>query len=422
LQSTDTQGVCASDLIPRLHRQDIGLRARKMSNREILIDVSRLVWRFWRGRVATGVDRVCLAYVEHFAGRAQAVIQRRGHYFILRPDHSDELFGLFLEPTNFRRHFLRLAVRAIPASRRRPEIGGSIYLNVGHTGLDEQSLVSWIKDNGLRAIFLIHDLIPLLHPEYCRAGERAKHERRMRNVLISAHGLIANSQATIDDVATFAKGEGLPIPPSLAAWIASSPIPKNTSARTFDRSHFIVVGTIEARKNHVLLLHIWRRLIKKLGRSTPLLIIVGQRGWEANQAIAMLDRSNDLADHVRELGTCDDDELARLIVGARALLMPSFTEGFGLPVAEALELGTPVIASDLPVFREFADEIPTYLDPLDGTTWEHTIMSFTGESAERDRQLRAISGYRPPNWRHHFEMVETWLHGLSKHPSSPART
>src|SRR6185503_14737126 len=93
----------------------------------------------------------------------------------------------------------------------------------------------------------------------------------------------------------------------------------------------------------------------------------------------------------------------------RALLMPSFAEGFGLPVAEALQLGTPVIASDLPVFREFAGDIPTYVDVLDGLGWMSTIMSFTGESLERERQIQAMSSYRAPTWETHFEVVDEWL-------------
>jgi len=123
----------------------------------------------------------------------------------------------------------------------------------------------------------------------------------------------------------------------------------------------------------------------------------------------MLDRAVDLKDHVLELGACDDLELAGLIAGARALLMPSFAEGFGMPVAEALQLGTPVIASDLPVYREFAGSIPTYLDAIDGPGWLSSIMNFTGDSLERERQLQVMRGYRAPDWKSHFDQVQKWL-------------
>ena len=384
-----------------------------MSDRDILIDVSRLIWRLWRGGLPTGVDRVCLAYVKHYRARAQAVVQRRGRHFVLTPKHSDELFALFDRfGSDLHGKLARLAVPAFAAARKDPDRKGLLYLNVGHTGLEESSLPAWIKRSAIRAVFLIHDLIPLLNPEYCRPGESAKHERRMLNVLKSAHGVIGNSQATVDDLARFAAGAGLPMPPAVAAWIAGPDLPPDFSPKTFNRAHFVTVGTIEARKNHLLLLQVWRRLIARDPASTPLLVIVGQRGWEASQTFAMLDRAAALRGHVVELARCGDAELAGLIAGARALLMPSFTEGFGLPVSEALQLKSPVIASDLPVFREFAGEIPTYLDPLDGVGWQSAITEFMGNSPEYERQKRALRSYCAPDWQRHFEVVDPWLNSL----------
>lgn len=381
--------------------------------REILIDVSRLVWRFWRGGLPTGIDRVCLAYMEHFRAQAHAVVQKGGRYHVLNRKHSDALFDILsANPAGFRRKFVQLAARAMPAARARPAAPGMLYLNIGHTGLDDPLLPDWTRRSGVRAIYFIHDLIPLLHPEYCRPGEQAKHQRRMANVLKSAAGLIANSQATADDVASFAESQSVAMPPSVVAWIAGSPIPPEVTPATFDRPHFVVVGTIEGRKNHSLLLHIWKRFAARYGAETPLLLIVGQRGWEAGHALAMLERAIDLKGHVRELGKCGDAELANVIAGARALLMPSFAEGFGLPLSEALQLGTPVIASDLPVFREFAGDIPTYLDPLDGIGWENTITGFTGDSLERERQRQAMTSYRAPDWTAHFAVVDKWLESL----------
>jgi glycosyltransferase involved in cell wall biosynthesis len=384
-----------------------------MNEREILIDVSRLVWRLWRGGLPTGIDRVCLAYVDHFRSRAQAVVQRGGRYYIFTPGHSDKVFDLFLRGSDgFRRRFATLAALAFPMARAMPKRRGLLYLNIGHTGLDEPTLVQWISRAELRAIYFIHDLIPLLHPEFCRAGEEAKHLKRMTNVLASASGLIGNSAATIADVASFAAAGELPMPPSVAAWIAGPAAPPDVQPRRFDRPHFVVVGTIEARKNHALLLYVWQRIVAELGDAAPLLVIVGQRGWEADQATALLDRAPDLEGHVIELGKSDDRELAGLIAGARALLMPSLAEGFGLPVAEALELGTPVIASHLPVFREFADDIPTYVDRLDGPAWRKTILDFVEDSPERRRQLTAMRNFVAPDWATHFQIVEGWIQTL----------
>ena len=376
----------------------------------ILIDVSRLVWRWWRGGLPTGIDRVCLAYVDHFGKHARAVVQRGGHQYVFSAAHSARLFRLFARgPGGFRPRFAALAAAALLSGAGKPRRQGLLYLNVGHTGLNEPALPRWIEREGLRAIYFVHDLIPLSHPQYCRPGEEQKHRRRMENVLRSASGVIGNSQATLNELAAFAEERGCLMPPAVASFIAGPPVPAIIEPVVLDRPYFIIVGTIEGRKNHILLLRIWERLARKYGSQTPLLVIVGQRGWEADEVLAMLDRGDRLNNHVRELGTCTDDQLANLIAGARALLMPSFAEGFGLPVAEALELGTPVIASDLPVFREFAQDIPTYLDPSDSPAWEDAIISFTTDSTARKRQLKAMKNFKAPDWRSHFLAVDEWL-------------
>lgn len=385
-----------------------------MADRDVLLDVSRLIWRLWRGGLPTGVDRVCLAYVDHFRARSRAVVQRRGRHFVLNESHSDRLFALIAGgPASFRRNFVKLGLTALPSARRLPAERGLLYVNVGHTGLDDPSLGAWIAKADARPVFLVHDLIPILHSQYCRSGEQAKHERRIENALRSAAGFIANSETTLSELRQFAHVRSLAMPPSIAAWIAGPPIPNGVLPKHFDRPHFIVVGTIEGRKNHELLLNIWKRMAQTDGRP-PLLVIVGQRGWKAERVTAMLDHSTELRGNVLELGSCGDDELAALIAGAKALLMPSFAEGFGLPVVEALELGTPVIASDLAVFREIAGDVPTYVDCRNADAWENAIRSFLVDGPERQRQFARMAEFRAPDWTTHFKLVDAWIETLPK--------
>jgi len=392
---------------------DIATRMAPSKRRDLLLDVSRLVWRAWRGKLPTGIDRVCLEYVAHFGARALAVIQYRGRVFVLSPGASERLFSLLLVGVQgLRKKMVALGVRALARARRSPPQRGMIYLNVGHTGLHEIALTRWISANGVRAVHFIHDLIPITHPQFCRAGESQKHSDRIRNALKSATGIIGNSQATLDELATFASGMELSVPPSLVAWISGVQIAKSVVPRRYARPHFISIGTIEGRKNHALLLKVWRRLIPTLGDKAPILVLVGQRGWEAEEATALLDRGGDLDSYVRELSMCEDDKLLELLAGATALLMPSFAEGFGLPIIEALEVGTPVIASDLPVFRELVCDIPTYLDPADADAWEEAIRSFIAKGTEYQRQKSRMHGYPVPKWRGHFVAVEDWLSTL----------
>ncbi|WP_308461819.1 glycosyltransferase [Sphingomonas folli] len=379
----------------------------------LLLDVGRLVWRSWAGRLPTGIDRVCHAYLDRYAGRAHGVIQWKGRRFVLPPGDTARLAALLAGDSADRRPRLAaLLARALPRAVRAPR-RGALYLNVGHTGLDDPGLVDWIARHELRAVHLIHDLIPLETPEYCRPGEASRHERRMRHALASASGIIGNSCATLDALDAFGAARGLPRPAAVAAWLAADALPcPATAPAPPDTPYFVAVGTIEGRKNHLLLLQLWRELARRLGGSAPRLVLVGQRGWEAADAMALLDRCAALAPLVEERGRCDDEALATLLTGARALLMPSFAEGYGMPVVEAMRLGVPVIASDLPVFREVAGTIPTYLSPLDAVAWERAVLDFAGESPTRERQRAALRGYRAPDWGTHFAAVEPWLAAL----------
>lgn len=284
-----------------------------------------------------------------------------------------------------------------------------IYFNVGHTGLDDPASPRWIAANGIRAIYLIHDLIPLTHPQYCRAGEDAKHGRRMIHALDSASGIIANSRDTLSEIERFAASHSRQMPPAVVAWLSGQAPPANVLPIRLERPYFVTVGTIEARKNHLMLLRAWEGLVRDMGEQAPILVIVGARGWEAAETMEILDEPGLLRGFVHEVSGCDDAGLAAWVAGARALLMPSFVEGFGLPVIEALQLGTPVIASDLPVYREIVGDTPTYLDAADTDAWAKTIRQFASDGPDRRRQLAAIEGYRAPSWDHHFRIVEAWL-------------
>jgi hypothetical protein len=180
----------------------------------LLLDVTRLIWRRWKGRLPTGIDRVCLAYLRHFGPRAQAVVQRDGFRRILDIKASQELFALLEAPADvFKARVVAGGLRNL--GRFNAKGCGRVYLNVGHTGLDKDGFQRWVRTADVRPVYLVHDLIPITHPEFCRPGEQDKHRQRMRTVLTTAAGVIGNSQATLDELTAFARTEALPSPPAL---------------------------------------------------------------------------------------------------------------------------------------------------------------------------------------------------------------
>ena len=378
--------------------------------------MTRLIWRRWKGRRPTGIDRVTLAYLHHFRDRSQAVIQHERYRRILGIEASQQLFALLDQPGNrFKSSLLLGALRNFghPVAGGR----GRIYLNVGHTGLNLVGFRAWVERSHVRPVYMVHDLIPISNPQFCRPGEDEKHRERMRAVLHTASGIIANSQVTLDELSRFAAEEMVAMPPSIAVWLGCDPLPMVREIESLSQQTFVVLGTIEARKNHLMLLNVWSNLIDRMGDRAPQLLIIGQRGWEADDVFERLDRDGKLRGHVIELNDCSDDELARHLGGARALLFPSLSEGYGMPLMEALGSGVPVIASNLPALREIGGVVPTYLEPSDHESWERVIVEFASSlSAERTAQIRRMNGFHAPTWTEHFNAVENWLGKLPQQP------
>lgn len=380
----------------------------------MLIDVTRLVSRFMDGRLPTGVDRVGLAYVQHYGQQALAVVRWAGRLWVLPRAQSLDLFAWLAHPSAAR-DAVWIVVRGIVAGGWWQGGSGAVFLNTGHTGLHEDAYVSLLRKMAVRPVFVVHDLIPITHPEYCRTGESERHSRRMQHVLALGHGVVANSQATLDDLSRFAARLQLPMPPAVVGMLAPGPAHCVASTRPVPEPYFVVLGTIEPRKNHILLLHVWRRLVEQYGEHAPRLVVIGQRGWECENVVDLLERCAEIKNFVREVADCSDDSLVNYLHHAQALLFPSFVEGYGMPLVEALALGVPVIASNLPVFHEIAADVPEYIDPLDGLRWAERIMDYTRpDSALRVAQLQRITHFKTPNWGEHFVKADGLLARLGE--------
>ena len=108
-----------------------------------------------------------------------------------------------------------------------------------------------------------------------------------------------------------------------------------------------------------------------------------------------------------------DRGLLRLLANARGLLMPSFAEGYGLPVVEALSVGTPVVVSDIPVFREISQGCAVFHHPLDGPGWRQAVVTLSDSDHPGTREARQkAQAFRAPSWEGHFDSVGSFLAGL----------
>jgi glycosyltransferase involved in cell wall biosynthesis len=386
----------------------------------IILDITRLLSRAHHP-TPTGIDRVEFSWAHYLAHQSE----RQALFQAWVPMFGRRQFSR-LEVVAYLRHLElrwqgrsvgndRSAVaRLLSGSSRAEKGGGHVCLSLSHQKLHLAGKVALSRPEAGKLAIFIHDAIPSDYPEYARDGGSARHDLRIENSFEHADVIMVNSEATKQSLQRFARRSAKP-PPIYVAPLGISPVPNVTpKIESISRPYFLCLGTIEPRKNHLLLLHIWRRMAETLrDADIPQLVLVGRRGWENENIVDMLDRSPRLKGLVIEKGRADDKELNELLAGARALLMPSFVEGYGLPVAEALAAGVPVIASDLDVFREIAGSVPDYIDPLDGPKWLSTILNFTTTlSPARAAQLVRLQDWAPPKWEDHFDLVLSRLDRL----------
>ena len=294
---------------------------------------------------------------------------------------------------------------------------GALYLNVAQHGFEYPALFRWLDARpDVAPVFLAHDLLPLDFPEYFRPGYKALFQRRFELIAQRARAVVTTCGATAERLREEFRAMDRPCPPIHAEPLAS-PLEAAGDAALVDPElaslpYFVAVGTWEPRKNHILLLNVWRELATR-GGETPKLICVGGRGFGARQMIESLERSKTLAPHVRRVSGLSSDALRRLLANARALLAPNFAEGYGIPLVEALSVGAPVVCSDIPVFREVTQNCATFLSPLDGAGWLAAVrqLAESGSSAS-DNARRLAHSFKPPNWTEYFAGVEAFLDSL----------
>lgn len=260
---------------------------------------------------------------------------------------------------------------------------------VAQTGLDlfhgtNYCVPLW---GGCRTVMTIHDLTLYLYPETYQQHVLQRMRHRLPVMARTANLIITPSESVRREVC-----EHLPVEPSKVIAIpeAARPIFRRASReqiaevrRRLDvaEEFILFVGTIEPRKNLLMLVRAFEEVLKETS-SSPQLVIAGGLGWQNDDLYAHIAKAG-IGDRVRFTGYVSDEDLCALYSSCRACVYPSLYEGFGLPPLEAMACGAPVITSRIASIVETVGDAARLVAPDDMQSLTRAILDLLRDEAER---------------------------------------
>lgn len=277
-------------------------------------------------------------------------------------------------------------------------------------------LLPLLKKQGVRIVAHIYDIISITHPQCCL-------ERGVYNFMdfIGAHlqyadDIIVNAQATVDELQKLTQRLGISLPPchviplgadfAKQEIITEDQVPKNVVEAVQDRPYILMVGTIEPRKNHKLLLEAYDKGLKEMGYN---IIMAGYMGWNMEEFEQKLESHPDYGKRIFHFTGLDDKAIAFLYQHAKFLAFCSYTEGFGLPIIEAIQRGTPVLAADVPVLREVGGDYCVWFEQDDAGELCEAVCALANSSGWYEKLKNNNKCFHAVTWEKCHSMMDKVL-------------
>ena len=214
-----------------------------------------------------------------------------------------------------------------------------------------------------RLVYTVHDLVFWMYPEYATEATRLVCQRELLQALSRADGFLFVSNYTRREFDLMLPGwlESSQRPYALSP--GASRFPAAAAPRSWSPdAPWLMVGSLEPRKNHACALDAYEIYRTRAVRPRPL-VFAGGRGWKSEPLHARINALIDAGVPLINLGYVPDEELAALYARSFALLAPSWHEGFGLPLVEAMSAGLPALASLRASLPEIGDDAVRYIAP-----------------------------------------------------------
>jgi glycosyltransferase involved in cell wall biosynthesis len=257
---------------------------------------------------------------------------------------------------------------------------------------------------GIKLAAFVHDMIPIENGALVERRHALQFRKWLQETLAIADAVLAISKYSRNALIDFAAASGWTVPRVEVIRLGEgfSPRLKVGGGRKIrlPRRYVLFVSTIEIRKNHKLLVRVWRRLIARHGAdAVPVLIFAGQVGWMVDDLFADLAACGYLGGKIEHRPGLSDEELAEAYRDCLFTIFPSLCEGWGLPIAESLAHGKFCVAANRTSIPEVGGDLIDYFDPSDdedALAKVERLLFEPGYLAAREARLRAE--YRPSTW------------------------
>ena len=283
---------------------------------------------------------------------------------------------------------------------------GDVIVSMANTWdyMNYEYLHNICSKDGVKLIAVVYDVIAMMHP-FTTPGPLHLYQRHWVEIGHDAAHIVAISQHSMDTYVRYVCS-----PNDLNPSLSYAYLPNFLKARENEigetpvdslSTHPFVFfcSTIETRKNHQLLLHVWDRLREEIDiEKLPTLVFVGKWGWGTETVRLLVERNWRLRKRVRVLDRISDSELIWLYRHARFTVFPSISEGFGLAAAESLSFGTPVVISTCPALQEAAENLMPAIDPFDMPGWLEEMRRLIVDDSHLQTLREAASRYRGPSY------------------------
>lgn len=334
--------------------------------RQLFVDISELCKRDAR----TGVQRVVRSYLNCLL-KSPPVGFRVEPVFASTKDSCYRYARRYTQ--NFLNDVLDCSIEDEPILWQKGDV--FFGLDMQHqVQIDCRCLYHKLRHDGVKVLFLIYDLLPIEFPQFFECKQTKLLHEELLMLIAEMDGAVSISRATADKFSDWVKANHINqsqyfqnswvhIGADIAESVPSRGIPDGaTEFLKIIESHpsFLCVGTLEPRKGHEQILNSFERL---WARGVDLnLVFVGKKGWLIDSLACRLNQHRELNNRLFWLEGISDEYLDKVYASCRCLIAGSYGEGFGLPLIEAAQHRLPIIARDIPVFREVAGDCAYYFD------------------------------------------------------------